>query len=252
MASSTAPISTSPFSAVCVRVALISWIEAEVWSTLAARASALRARCCIWEAISTIVDEVSSVELDCISAPFRHLGGGGGDLFGRHRHRTGRHRDLGGDLAQALHHLPHRVLQPPDLVARLAADVGRQIALGDLLRQDAETGERVGDEPGQTEGQENAGTDREDHQDEDRGPGVLEDLRGRGRVVAGGVEPLQRAQSLPPSRLVSASTPAKPVRIFRRIVQSLIVCCQALPIVLILGRSAVIRSAATPCRDPAA
>ena len=39
-----------------------------------------------------------------------------------------------------------------------------------------------------------------------------------------------------PSRVVSARTPVKPVRIFRRIVQSLIVCCQALPIVLILGR----------------
>ena len=37
---------------------------------MAARASALRARCCIWEAISTIVEDVSSVELLCISAPF--------------------------------------------------------------------------------------------------------------------------------------------------------------------------------------
>ena len=70
VASSTAPSSTSPFCAVCASVALICWMEAEVWSTLAASASALRARCCIWEAISTMVDEVSSVELDCISAPF--------------------------------------------------------------------------------------------------------------------------------------------------------------------------------------
>ena len=44
-------------------------MEADVWSTLAARASALRARCCICEAISTIVEEVSSVELLCSSAP---------------------------------------------------------------------------------------------------------------------------------------------------------------------------------------
>ena len=70
VASSTARMSTAPLSAVWVRVALISWIEAEVWSTFAASASALRARFCICEAISTMVDEVSSVELDCISAPF--------------------------------------------------------------------------------------------------------------------------------------------------------------------------------------
>ena len=70
VASSTARMRTAPLSAVWVRVALISWIEAEVWSTFAASASALRARLCICEAISTMVEEVSSVELDCISAPF--------------------------------------------------------------------------------------------------------------------------------------------------------------------------------------
>ena len=69
VARSTADSSTSPFCAVCTRVALISWIDADVWSTLAASASALRARCCIWAAISTMVEEVSSVELLCISAP---------------------------------------------------------------------------------------------------------------------------------------------------------------------------------------
>ena len=69
MASSTARRSTSPFWAVWARVTLICWIDAEVWSTLAASASAFRARCCIWEAISTIVLEVSSVELDWVSAP---------------------------------------------------------------------------------------------------------------------------------------------------------------------------------------
>ena len=69
VARSTAPSSTSPFCAVWASVALISWIDAEVWSTLAASASALRARCCICDAISTMVDEVSSVELLCISAP---------------------------------------------------------------------------------------------------------------------------------------------------------------------------------------
>ena len=52
-----------------VSVALICWIEAEVWSTFAASASAFLARCCICEAISTMVDEVSSVELDWVSAP---------------------------------------------------------------------------------------------------------------------------------------------------------------------------------------
>jgi len=69
VAVSTARRRTSPFWAVCVSVTLICWIEAEVWSTLAASASAFRARCCIWEAISTMVLEVSSVELDWASAP---------------------------------------------------------------------------------------------------------------------------------------------------------------------------------------
>ena len=50
-------------------MALISWIEADVSSTLAASASAFFARCCICAAISTIVAEVSSVELDWVSAP---------------------------------------------------------------------------------------------------------------------------------------------------------------------------------------
>ena len=36
---------------------------------MAASASAFLASACIWAAISTIVDEVSSVELDCASAP---------------------------------------------------------------------------------------------------------------------------------------------------------------------------------------
>ena len=69
VACSTAPSRTSPFRAVCVSVALICWIEAEVWSTLAASASAFLARSCIWAAISTMVEEVSSVELDWFSAP---------------------------------------------------------------------------------------------------------------------------------------------------------------------------------------
>ena len=75
---------------VWVSVALISWIEADVWSTFAASASALRARCCIWEAISTIVDEVSSVELDCISAPLAIWVERGRDLLGRRAPRRGR------------------------------------------------------------------------------------------------------------------------------------------------------------------
>ena len=64
VACSTESSRISPLRAVCLRVALICWIEAEVSSTLVASASAFLASSCIWAAISTMVEEVSSVELD--------------------------------------------------------------------------------------------------------------------------------------------------------------------------------------------
>ena len=103
-----------------VSVALICWIEAEVSSTLAASASAFRASACICAAISTMVEEVSSVELIWASAPWPS---------GSTRPRSPRRRwppcgtrsDLADHLPEVLHHLAHRVLQPADLVPRLAA-----------------------------------------------------------------------------------------------------------------------------------
>ena len=68
-APSTTLTSWSPFWAVCASVALISWMEAEVSSTLVARPSALVESCCIWAAIWTRAAEVSSVEVDWVCAP---------------------------------------------------------------------------------------------------------------------------------------------------------------------------------------
>src|SRR4029077_21237394 len=69
IASSTDCSRVSPFWEVCTRVALICWIDDEVSSTLAASASAVRASACIWAAICTMVADVCSVELVWASAP---------------------------------------------------------------------------------------------------------------------------------------------------------------------------------------
>ncbi len=67
--SSTASSSTSPLAAVWSSEAFISSIEAAVRLTESASTSALRARLAICAAISTIVEEVSSVALLWLSAP---------------------------------------------------------------------------------------------------------------------------------------------------------------------------------------
>ena len=66
--------------------------------------------------------------------------GGGGDLLGRRSRPRGRRWRSGWRSPQVLDHLPHRVLQPADLVPRLAPDVGGQVALGDLLGRGCRAG----------------------------------------------------------------------------------------------------------------
>jgi len=75
------------------------------------------------------------------------------------------------------------VLQPANLVPRLASDVRRQIALGDLLGQDAEVGERIGDQPGKRQRQRDAQGDGDAEQHQDGAAGVVHDPLGAGEVA---------------------------------------------------------------------
>jgi hypothetical protein len=93
------------------------------------------------------------------------------------------------------------VLQPADLVPRLAPDVCGQVALGDVLAQDAELGQRVGDEAREPQRQGYAQHHGDRESDKHEEPGVLKQLIGHlPAVLASGHrcrQPLEALEGLP-------------------------------------------------------